>query len=91
MSDEYRESHIREMEAITETDENQSDDMVANKLIIILPRFFEFENDDDSLLGPVRGLEEVVEFELPRHGFMREAFIHPVDVEIPYWCAGHDE
>jgi len=76
MRNKYSNPHVRKMEPVTPAGQRNRNRMMSNQLVPILPRFLETQDHDDALLRPVGQLEEVVEFEFPLQGFVREAFEH---------------
>jgi len=83
MSDVYRDSHVREVKSVTQTNKGQSYSVMKYELFEILSRLFQLQYKHNSLLEPVSSLEEVVCFE---HAFVRavwKSFEHSGCVEIP--------
>lgn len=78
------------MEAITQPDQGQSDDMMQHQLLEILPRLLQHEQQDQTLLSPVTGLKQVVCLEQAFMRLMREVLKHGSCVEIPHRGAAHD-
>ena len=50
-------THVREMEAIAQSNERQCNDMVQHQRVEIFPRRLEHEHQHYRLLGPVRCLQ----------------------------------
>lgn len=84
-------AHVGEVEAVAEGDEGEADDVVADELLEVLARLLHAEEQDDGLLGPVGGLEEVVELDGGLVGAVREGLVHAARVEVPDGGARHDE
>lgn len=76
-------SHVGEMETVAQSDQSQSDDVVADELHVVLPRFLQLQQKHDRLLRPVTSLEQVVRLEQRRVLAMREPLEHGGGVEIP--------
>lgn len=57
MSDVHRQSHVGEVEAVAETDESQGDQVMADKLFVVLAGLFHAQHEHNKLLRPVCGLE----------------------------------
>ena len=89
MCDKHPQAHIREMEAVTQEDQRQGHDVMADKLLEILARLLHAQQKHDSLLRPVRGLEEVVELEGGVVGAVREGLVHGARIEVPQRRAAH--
>ena len=83
-------ANIGEVEAVAAGDEGQRDDMVAHKLLKVLARLLHAQHQHDSLLQPVRGLEEVVELDNTLLAVMRVPFEHAAGVEVPDGGAAHN-
>jgi len=83
-------THIGEVEPVAQVNEGQSDDMVCHKLLEVLARLLHAQHQDNSLLRPVRSLEQVVELEDGLVGLVREGLVHASRVEIPYRSSAHD-
>lgn len=81
---------VREVEAVAQGNEGQSDDMVSHKLLEVLARLLHAQQQDNGLLRPVRSLEQVVELEDGLVGLVREGLVHASRVEVPYRCSTHD-
>ena len=64
--------------------------MVTDKLLEVLSRFLELEHQHDGLLGPVRGLQQVVGLEGPVQGPVREALEEGAGAEVPDRSPAHD-
>lgn len=90
MGDVHRQSHICEVEAVAEADERQADNVVAHELLEVLARLLHAQHEDNGLLGPVGGLEQVVELEDGLVCLVREVGVHAGSVEIPDGGAAHD-
>lgn len=78
------------MEAVAEGDEGQADEVVAHELLEVLAGGLHAEDEDDGLLRPVGGLEEVVELEAVLVGHVREALVEAGRVEVPDGGPAHD-
>jgi hypothetical protein len=83
-------SHISEMEAITQPDQSKSDDMMQHQLFEILSRLFQHEQQHNSLLSPITRLQKIVSLKDSLVGAMREALKHGICVEVPDGRATHD-
>lgn len=83
-------ANVREVEAVAEPDQRDGDDVVRDQLLKVLARLLQHQEQNNGLLGPVAGLQEVVRLE---HGLVRavrEAFVHAGRVEVPHRAAAHD-
>jgi hypothetical protein len=89
MRDEDAQTHVREVEAVAQEDQGQRDDVVADQLLEVLARLLHAQQQHDGLLGPVGGLEEVVELEGGVVRAVREALVHGARVEVPQRRAAH--
>lgn len=85
-----RNADVGEMEAIAEPNKRQRDDVMANKLLEILPWFLQLQHQHDGLLSPVASLKEVVRLEQRLVFAMRETLEHGRGVEIPDIRSAHD-
>jgi len=90
MCDIDSQTHVGEVEAVAQCNQRQTDDVVTHQLLEVLPRLLHAKNQDNSLLGPVGGLEEIVELEERIMGLVREVLIHTAGVEVPDRSAAHD-
>lgn len=63
--------------------------MVTDELLVILPRLFHAEQEHNGLLGPVGGLEQVVELEDALGGLVRKVRVHAGSVEVPDRSPAH--
>lgn len=82
-------AHIREMEPVAQGDEGDGDDVMRHKLLEVLPTLLQAQKHDQSLMKPVRRLEQIVELEAYLVGLVRECFVHAAGVEIPHRRATH--
>jgi hypothetical protein len=83
-------TNVGEVEAIAEGNEGKRDNVMANELLEVLARLLHAQQQDDGLLSPVGGLEEVVEFEVSRQRLVRIGLVHAARVKVPDGCARHD-
>lgn len=90
MGDVHRQSHVGEVEAVAETDQSQGDQVMADKLLVVLARLLHAQHEHDQLLRPVSGLEQVVEFEIRFVKLVRETLVHASGVEVPHRRMAHD-
>ena len=91
MGDVDGKTHVGEVEAVREGDEEQGDDVMGNKLLEVLPRLLHAQHENDGLLGPVSGLEEIVELECAVESLVWEVFIHASRIKIPDGGARHND
>ena len=89
VGDEYCQSHVCEVEAITGRNQSKRDNVVSNQLIVILPWFLHSQAEHNELLEPVRCLEQVVELEICLVCPVREIHVHARGVEIPHRASAH--
>lgn len=90
MSDVHRQTNVGEVEAVGQPDERQADNVVAHELLVVLARLLHAQHQDDGLLGPVRGLEQVVELEDGLVALVGETLVHAGGVEVPHGRPAHD-
>lgn len=83
-------SHVCEMEAVTQPDQSQSNDMMQDQLFEIFPRLLQHEQQHNSLLSPVARLQQIVSLEDSLVTAVRETLKHGIRVEIPDGRATHD-
>lgn len=83
-------THIGEVEAVGQADEGEGHNMVTDELLEILAGLLHAKKKDNSLLGPVCALEEVVEFEEAVVGLVGEVGVHARGVKVPDGGAAHD-
>lgn len=83
MGDIHRNAHVGEVEAVTQTDQRQSDDVMSDKLLEILSGLFELQQQHNRLLSPVTSLEQVIGFEDGYVLSVRETLKHGRGVEVP--------
>lgn len=81
---------VGEVEAVAEADEGETDDVVGDELLEILTGLLHSEDEDNGLLSPVCGLEEVVELDTGLLSAMGEILVHASGVEVPDRSAAHD-
>ena len=84
-------THVGKVEAVREGDEGEGDYVMGNQLPEVLPRLLHAQHENDGLLGPVSGLEEIVELKWGVETLVWEVLVHASRVEIPDGGAGHDE
>ena len=89
MGDVHGDTHVREMEPVAQPDERQGDDVMQHQLLEVLPRLLQLQHQDQALLRPVRGLQEIVCLEHRLVRSVRESFVHARGVEIPHRRAAH--
>jgi hypothetical protein len=82
-------AHVCEVEAVTQPNKCKRDNMMANELFEVLPRFLQLQQEDDGLLGPVTCLQQIVGFEDRFMRSVRESFKHSRRIEIPKWTPRH--
>lgn len=90
MSDVDGDTHIREVKPVAQPDQADSDDVMGNQLLEVLPRLLKHQQQHDSLLGPVTSLEKVICLDNGFVGTVGETFVHADGVEVPHGSAGHD-
>lgn len=91
MRDVNRKPHIREMKPVTQSDQHNSHNMMPHQLFEIFPRFFQSQNKDYELLGPIARLQQIVCLEQPFVRYVRKPLEHADSIEIPNRCPTHDE
>jgi len=87
VSDVDGDTHVREMEPVAQPDQADSDDVVGDQLLEILPRLLQHQQQHNSLLGPVTSLEKVVRLDNGFVGTVGETFVHADGVEVPHGSA----
>lgn len=90
MRDVHSQPHVGEVEAVTETNERQTDKVMAHKLLEVLARGFHAQDKHDGLLRPVCCLEKIVELKAVFVGHMRKTLVHPRSAEVPHRRFAHD-
>lgn len=83
-------AHVGKVETIAQPDEGEGDDVMQDQLLKVLSRLLQHQQQDQALLGPVAGLEQIVGLEQTLVGAMGEAFEHARCVEVPDGGARHD-
>lgn len=83
-------ANVGKVEAVAEADEGERHDMVTDEFLEVLTGLLHAENEDNGLLSPVGGLEEVVELEGGIVGLVGEVLVHAAGVEVPDGGAAHD-
>lgn len=83
-------AHVREMEAVAQSYEGQTDNVVAHELPEVFSWLLHAEHQDNGLLSPVGGLEEVIKFEAGLVGAVGESLVHAAGIVIPDGGAAHD-
>lgn len=83
-------AHVGEVEAVAEANESQTDNVVADELLEVLATLLHAEDENDGLLRPVGGLEEIVELDDALVGAVRVALVEAASVEVPDRGAAHD-
>lgn len=86
----HSDTDVSEVEAVAETNQSQTDNVVTNKLVVVLARLLESQDQDNSLLSPVGSLEQVVELDRGLVRLVGEVFVHAASVEVPDGGAAHD-
>jgi len=90
MRDVHSDAHVSEVEAVAQSNKRERDDVVQHQLLEILTRLLKLQHQDNSLLRPVRSLQQVVSFEASLVSSVREALVHASGVEVPHRRARHD-
>ena len=89
MSDEDGQAHVREVEAVAQADQGQGHNVVTDQLLVVFTGLLHAKHQHDGLLGPVGGLEEVVELEDALVRAVREVLVHGAGVEVPQRRSAH--
>lgn len=89
MRDVHSDSDISKVEAVAQSNQGQCDDVVQHQLFEILARLLKHQHHNQTLLRPVRCLQQVVRLEHRLVSPVREAFIHARGIEIPDWRPAH--
>ena len=90
MRDVDGQTNVGKVEAVAQGDQGQADNVVADELLEVFAGLLHAQEQDDGLLGPVGGLEQVVELEVGLVGLVGEGLVHAVRVEVPDGGAAHD-
>lgn len=90
MRDINRQTHVGEVEAITQRNQGQSNDVVSDQLLEILAGLLQLQKQDNRLLGPVTRLQKIVCLEERLMFTVRESLEHGSRVEVPNVRAAHD-
>lgn len=83
MSDIHCETDVGEMKPVAQGNQSQGNNMVSHKLLEILPRLFQHQEENNGLLRPVAGLEEVIGLEQAVVLSVRVPFKHGRRIEVP--------
>jgi hypothetical protein len=78
------------MEPVAQPNKRKRNDMVQNQLLEVLARLLQLQHQNDSLLRPVRRLQQVVGLEVGLVSAVWESFVHASCVEVPDGRARHD-
>lgn len=90
MGNVHGDSHISEMEAITQPDQSQSNNMMHDQLFKVLSRLLQHQHKDKTLLSPIRCLQQIIGLDDTLMRTMGKALEHASCVEVPYRGAAHD-
>ena len=82
-------ANVGKVKAVAEGNERQRHDVVRHELLEVLARLLEPQHHDEGLLGPVRGLEQVVELEGGLVRRVGEALVRGANVKVPHDGAAH--
>ena len=88
--DVHSDTHISEMEPVAQANERKRDDVVQDQLLEVLARLLQLQHQHNSLLRPVRRLQQVVGLEVRLVSAVWESLVHASGVEVPDGCARHD-
>lgn len=83
-------THVGEVEAVAQPDQGQGDNVVQDQLLEILAWLLQHQQQDQGLLSPVTGLQQVVGLEQTLVGVVREILEHASRVEVPDGGSRHD-
>ena len=89
MRDINRNTHIREMEPITQPNQRQSHNMMSHQLLKILPRLLQPQTQHNKLLSPITRLQQVIRFKHALVRSMWEPLKHACRIEIPHRRPAH--
>lgn len=78
------------MEAVTQPDQGHCDNVMQDQLFEILSGLLQHEQQDNGLLCPVAGLQQIVGLEDSFVATVRETLKHGICVEVPDWRTVHD-
>lgn len=87
--DKHSDTHISEMKTIRQPDQRNSNDMMPDQLLEILPRLLKLQRQHNELLCPVRRLQQIVCLERTLMLPVGESFEHAVRIEVPDRRAVH--
>jgi hypothetical protein len=90
MGNVHRESHFRKVVAIARCDQRNRDYVMENEFLEVLSGLLQLQKQNDGLLGPVAGLEQVVCLEDTLVLLMGIALKHRRCVEVPHGAMPHD-
>jgi hypothetical protein len=71
----YCKTDSGKMEAVTQPNQSHCDEMMRNKFLEIFSRLLQHQQQNNHLLSPVTGLQEVVGFEEAVVALMRKSII----------------
>jgi len=90
MRDVHRNPHVRKMKSVAQPDQANSDNMMRNQLLKVLPRLLQHKQQHNRLLRPVTRLKEIVRLDDGLVRAVREALVHANRVEVPHRRPAHD-
>ncbi len=91
MRDINRQTHICEMKAIAQPNQRQSNNMMPNQLLEILPWLLQLQTQHNGLLRPVARLQQIIYLEKPLVRAVGEALKHCIGIEVPHRSPRHNE
>lgn len=90
MGDINRQTNVRKVEAVAQSNQRQGDNVVSDELLKVLAGLLQLQEQHDSLLRPVTSLEQVVGLEQRLVLAVRESLEHGSRVEVPQGRTLHD-
>jgi len=90
MRDVHRNPHVRKMKPVAQPNQADSNNMMRNQLLKVLPRLLQHKQQHNRLLRPVTRLEQIVRLDNRLVCAMWETLIHPNRIEVPHRRATHD-
>jgi len=83
-------ANVGKVESVAAANQRKTDDVMGHELTEVLARLLHTEDKDNGLLGPVGGLEEVVELDNSLLVPVGKILVHAAGVEVPDGRLAHD-
>lgn len=86
----HGDTHISKVEAITQPDQSQSNNMMHDQLFKVLSRLLQHQHENKTLLSPVRCLQQIIGLDNALMRPVWESLEHASRVEVPYRGTAHN-